>query len=406
MLRRDPHRIAYILKMYPRFSETFIVHEVLAHQEAGVDLEIVSLRPPLDGRFHALLAEVQVPVTYLTHRGRRVDDLWALLGEATTELPALAEHLDQLLTATVDDAAQALDLARLVRARGITHLHAHFGSVATTVARLASILTGVPYTFTAHAKDIFHDEVDPADLGRKLADAKAVATVSDFNLGHLRRVHGSAANRVQRVYNGLDLARFGFVDPARRSARLLAVGRLVEKKGFADLIDACALLAAARHPVDCDVVGAGPCHDDLAARITARGLDGRVNLVGPLPQEAVRRLVQGAALLAAPCVVAADGNRDGLPTVLLEAMALGTPCVATDVVGIPELVRHGVTGLLVPEHDPHALAAALARLLEDGALRSRLALAARALLEEDFDVRQQAGCLRQLFTLAPAEAVA
>lgn len=393
-----PGRVGYVLKMYPRFSETFVVNELLAVEAAGTDVEVVSLRMPADGRFHESLAEVRAPVTYLRHSGIRATDVWATLATASSDLPSVRTCLPELLDVPVVDAVQALELAQLVRTRGLTHLHAHFGSVATTVTRLASLLTGVPFTFTAHAKDIFHESVDPEDLRRKLRDARAVVTVSDFNLAHLRSTYGSSAAGVTRVYNGLDLKRFPYTSPSRRPPVIAAVGRLVEKKGFLVLLDAVAQLVRDGRALRVDLVGSGPLEDELRARLRALGLTDVVHLHGALPQGSVRQVVQQAAAFAAPCVVAADGNRDGLPTVLLEAMALGTPCVATPVTGIPEVVHDGETGLLVAESDPAQLAAALARLLDDPALRTRLAGQARALMEREFDVHVQAGTLRRLFT--------
>jgi hypothetical protein len=194
-------RIGYVVKMYPRFSETFIVTELLAMQAVGVDCEIFSLRAPVDSRFHASLAQVTAPVSYLRSEGLRAADLWTLLRTARAELGSLGDHIDELLTADVRDAAQAVQLALLVRQRGITHLHAHFASVATTVARLAARLAGVTYSLTAHAKDIFHSEVDADELRKKLADADSVVTVSRYNLEHLRETFGADAARVRLVGN-------------------------------------------------------------------------------------------------------------------------------------------------------------------------------------------------------------
>jgi colanic acid/amylovoran biosynthesis glycosyltransferase len=398
MTPRPPtgRRIGYVLKMYPRFSETFILTEILAMQELGVDLEIFSLRAPMDGRFHELLADVTAPVSYLAHRLRPAE-AWALMARGHGELPGLPPVLAELLAADVDDAVAAVDLALAVRAGGITHLHAHFGSVATTVARLAARITGIGYSFTAHAKDIFHESVDPADLDRKLRDALAVVTVSDFNLRFLRGTYGWSAARVRRIYNGLDLRRFTFADPTDRQPVVVAVGRLVEKKGLGDLIDAIALLVRDGRPVSLQIVGSGPLEPALRAQIAALDLAGSVTLLGALPQARVRAVLRGAAVFAAPCVVGADGNRDGLPTVLLEAMACGTPCVATPVTGIPEAIRHRETGLLVPESDPSALADALAALLDDPALRLRYALAGRRLVERVFDAKANAAAVASIF---------
>ncbi|MGC5617558.1 glycosyltransferase family 4 protein [Georgenia sp. Z1491] len=392
-------RIGYVLKMYPRFSETFIVSEILGREARGADIEVLSLRPPVDPRFHSALAEVRAPVTYVP-RVRRAEDLWQTLRDAAPELPRLAATLPELLAAGADDAAQAVEVALLARRRGLTHLHAHFASLATTVARLASLLSGIPYSFTAHAKDIFHSSVDPADLAAKIAGAHHVVTISDFNDRHLRRVfpEAVAATRLHRIYNGLHLDDFPFTAPTPDrgtddDAPVVAVGRLVEKKGFSVLVDAIAHLRDSGRPTRCRIVGGGELEGALRARVAALGLADLVQITGPMPQHEVRGEVAAAGVFAAPCVVGSDGNADGLPTVLLEAMALGTPCVSTDVTGITEAVRHEVTGLQVPQHDPVALAAAIERLLDDDALRTRLARAARDLVEDQFDTRHQVAAL-------------
>ena len=389
-------RIGYVVKRFPRYSETFVVTEVLAHEAAGWDVEIFSLRPPNDTHFQDLLARVRAPVRYLPSEGTRPGDFWAALQEAGRLLPGAWTALESLRGAAAGDAYQALLLALEVRRRGIEHLHAHFATVATDVARLAARLAGVPYSFTAHAKDIFHETVQPDDLRGKLEEAAAVVTVSDFNLAYLRATFGAAAARVRRVYNGLELDRFPYAEPRARPRRVVAVGRLVEKKGFDVLLESAALMSARGVDFTLDLIGGGPLETPLERRMAELDLAGRVRLRGPQPQAEIARAVSEAAAFAAPCVVGRDGNRDGLPTTLVEAMALGTPCVSTDVTGIPELVRDGDTGLLVPQNDAAALAAVLERLLADPALRITLATRARRRIEEDFDARGSSARLRQI----------
>lgn len=392
----SPERLGYVVKVYPRFSETFVVSEILAREAHGARIDVFSLRPPVDGRFHDTLARVRASVTYLQRR-RKVDELWSHLSAALPDLPSLPRLLPELLAADVEDACQAIELAQEVRARGITHLHAHFATAATTVARLAGLLTGVPYSFTAHAKDIYHESSDPAELRRKLADAHHVVTVSDYNARYLRDRYGTDAHTVHRVYNGLDLDAFTYEETAAdRPPVVLAVGRLVEKKGFGVLLDACRLLTDDGVDLRCRIVGSGELDGALNEHVARLGLGDVVEMTGPLPQPDVREAMRGASVLAAPCVVGTDGNQDGLPTVLLEAMALGTPCVSTDVTGIGEIVRDEDTGLLVPQRDAAALARAIARLLHDRALRTKVATEARALVERDFDVRRQARDLDDL----------
>ena len=377
---RSP-RVGYVLKMYPRFSETFIVHEILQQEAVGTHVEIFSLRLPIDGRFHEALARVQAPVTYLS-REHKASLFWSSLREAPE-----------------DEALAAVELAGAIRRSGLEHLHAHFGSIAADVARLAARLTGITYSFTAHAKDIFHEEVDPAGLATKLREAHTTVTVSDFNRTHLRAEFGEDAERVVRLYNSVDLEAFPF-DPkgvAPGPARVAAVGRLVEKKGFGDLLTAVATLVDEGRDVHLDLVGTGPLEPVLREQVRTLGLGDRVTMHGALPQGRVREIVADAAVFAAPCVIGADGNRDGLPTVLLEALALGTPAVSTPVTGIPEIVRHEETGLLVPESDPGALAAALARTLDEPEAAAERARAARSLLEADFDFRDHAVTLQGIF---------
>lgn len=400
MSSKERFRIGYVLKRYPRYSETFIVNEILAHEGAGLDIEIFALRPPTDTHFQDLISQVRAPVHYLPSDCVKLEAFWTALQEASRVLPGLWSALEAARGEHCHDVYQAVLLAHETRRRGICHLHAHFATVATTVAWLAAHFAGLPYTFTAHAKDIFHESVEPLDLQRKLRDAAAVVTVSNYNVAYLREHYGEAVAHVRCIYNGLNLERFPYQTPGKRRPLIVAVGRLVEKKGFADLVEACAILARRGCDFQCRILGAGELEIELQAQIVRSGLEERVRLLGPRPQADIIRYVQEAAVLAAPCVIGSDSNRDGLPTVLLEAMALGTPCVSTDVTGIPEVLRDGETGLMVPQHDPIALAAAIECLLTSSDLRVQLAARARRRIEADFDIRPNTARLRSLFSIS------
>lgn len=392
-----PARIAYVVKRYPRFSETFVVNEILAHEAAGVDMRIFALRPCSDTHFQHAIADVKAPVTHLRYGGIKAETLWTEMDRAGKEFPNLWHELSRASGYIVSEIYQSLLLARAVREQQIDHLHAHFGTSAASVARLASLLTGVPYTFTAHAKDIFHEYVDEDLLGRKLADAVGVVTVSDFNVSDLSARFPESAHKIHRIYNGLHLDRFPYTPPQQASTDIVAVGRLVEKKGFGDLIAACAQLVDANVDFHCKIIGGGDNEVALRNQIDSLNLHPYIELVGPQPQQEVLKTIREAAVCVAPCVTASTGDRDGLPTILLEAMATGTACLATNVTGIPELIRHEDTGLIAPEQEPAALALQLKRLLSDGELRNKLSKAARELIEEQFDVAKSTLRMRELF---------
>ncbi|MBD2567902.1 glycosyltransferase family 4 protein [Anabaena lutea] len=402
--------VGYVLKRYPRYSETFVVNEILAHETAGLNIEIFALRPPSDTHFQNIISQVRSPVTYIKKpiQGRVSASLnslaptaasyfWAELQEAAKIIPDFWSKLAIAEGEQASTVYQAAWLAREAKLKGITHLHAHFGSVATSVARLASHFTGIPYTFTAHAKDIFHESVEFADMERKLKDASTVVTVSDYNLNYLQQTYPQAAQQVKRIYNGLDLRHLQYSSPADRPPLIISVGRLVEKKGLSILIDACAILKQRNCEFQCQIVGTGSLETALKQQIQDLELQSFVEIIGLRPQNEVFQLVQQAAVFAAPYVIGKDGNRDGLPTVLLETMALGTPCVSTDVTGIPEVVRHGETGLIVPQNNAEKLAFSLQELLTDSALRVRLSTQARQLIKSEFDIYCNTAVLRGLF---------
>jgi len=418
--------VGYVLKMYPRFSETFILNEVLELERQGVEVRIFSLLKPNDGRFHASLAKVQAKVSYLPERP--MDELSLVLPACRNLIrrdPArFWKTLWYALTHPKDAGKKqflrACVLADSLRSEAVDHLHAHFASSATTVTLLVHMLTGIPYSFTAHAKDIYLKSVNLNFLREKMRAAEFVVTVSDFNQDYLKKLSEDLRQpgwnqgwlqqpgqlqadsaRIRRLYNGIDLVQF---DPGpirsaetNRAPLILSVGRLVEKKGFEDLIRACGLLRDQGVSFTCEIIGKGPRESALKGLIAELNLYDSVRLVGPKPQDQIVSIYGRAAVFALPCIVGEDGNRDGLPTVLLEAMAMDLPVVSTKLTGVPEIVDDGLTGALVPPEDPRALSNAIAALLDDPALCKAMGHKARLKVSREFDLRKNVTTLHQWF---------
>lgn len=393
-------RIGYVLKCYPRFSETFIVREIIAREAAGDEIMVASLRAPRDPRFHSMLAQVQAPVTWIPHDSRGLGRMWSAL-KRLTELGVAPSGaaMRTLIDEDADVAAQAVLVAVWAVENRITHLHAHFATVAGRTARLAAALTGLPWTVTAHAKDIFHVEYDPHRREQVINGADTVVAVSDSTADHLRRTF--PASRVRRVYNGVEVGELASREVTADAStvdapHIAAVGRLVAKKGWPVLLDAIALLRDEGMPVRTTLVGSGPLEAELREQCDALGLGDLVHLSGPLPQHDVLDLVASSTVFAAPCIISPDGDRDGLPTVLLESMAVGTAVVSTPVSGVSEAVFDGRTGLMAEPGDPRTLADALRRMIDDDELRARLVEDARAHVTRRFDVDVQARNLQEL----------
>lgn len=405
------HKIAYILKMYPRFSETFIVNEILELERRGLDIRIYSLRKPDDGRFHAALARVKANVVYVPQypemEPERIEAAHQIVRDIYPEQYA-AIHGYSLAKGhkyAIKRFLQAGYVAGHLLQHPVDAMHAHFASSATRVASLVQRLIGLPYSFTAHAKDIFHEDVNHESLKNKIRAARFVVTVSDFNQAYLRDMMGNEPADIRRLYNGIDLTRF---QPdtaiARQSELIVSVGRLVEKKGFDVLIRACRHLKNWEIPFKCEIIGKGDLQKSLETLISQLDLEDRVKLIGPRPQEEVLEAYQGAGIFTLPCIIGKDGNRDGLPTVLLEAMATGLPAVSTSLTGVPEIIDDRQNGLLIPPGDVEALARALAELLTNEGQRHAYGSAARAKVEREFDVRQNVGLLYQWLTNVDLEA--
>jgi glycosyltransferase involved in cell wall biosynthesis len=272
-------------------------------------------------------------------------------------------------------------------------VHAHFAGMAARTAYWIEKFFGIPYSVTAHANDIFAAREFVVSLAKIFDAAAAIVTVSDFSVGQLEQRFPSAAHKIQRVYNGIELERFS---PATFDAPVpivLSIGRLIEKKGFADLISACAILKTRGLKFRCHIIGEGPLESSLAAQIGDAQLGEHVQLLGARSQREIRQHLAAANLFVLPCTTEADGGMDNLPTVIMEAMAAGLPVISTPLAGVPEMVLPGVTGALVPQRDPHALAGALERLIVDREEAQQLGARGREVAAEKFSVEANARAL-------------
>jgi colanic acid/amylovoran biosynthesis glycosyltransferase len=399
-----PPKIGYVLKRFPRLSETFILNEILELERQGVSIEIFALSEPANEVRHEALKNVHARVSYLPQtsllkqcqirEGRYSEESFRERSIEGILREVGAPHDSRLFL-------KAASLALLARARGVSHLHAHFATDATTVAMLAARLSGCSYSFTAHAKDIYHEYVHVELLKEKILGARFVVTVSDYNRRHLAEIGGEdASGKIMRLYNGIDLTHF-HPDPTipRKPDLVLAVGRLVEKKGFHHLVEACGLLRDRGRDFRCVILGEGDQRTSLAQQIGTLGLEDRVILAGAQPQEQLLDTLRRATLLVVPSVVSRTGDRDGLPTVLLEALAVGLPAISTRLAGIPEIIDHGETGLLVAAGDPPSLVRAIEDVLASPALRERLGRQGRLKAEMLFDISKNVPRLRDLFAL-------
>jgi colanic acid/amylovoran biosynthesis glycosyltransferase len=407
-MTRPRTAVGYVVRMFPQASETFIANEILELERQGLAVRIYSYRRPRAPVRHAYLRQMNAPVAYLPDPLQR-DPLRLLVAHRellrrepgryrTTALYVLRHTIRERNPDTWRRFLQAGCLAYLLLDGDVGHLHAHFSHGATRVAMLAGMLTGLPYSFTAHARDIYSDDVDFGLLREKAHLARFAVTVSRHNERYLSQHLGHVDGKVSMLHNGIDLDKFApDAGAAREPGLVVAVGRLVEKKGFRHLIDACSILRRQGRRVRCEIVGGGELRGALEDRIRELGLEDVVVLVGARSQEEIVDFYRRAQVVAMPAVVASDGNRDALPTVLLEAFACGTPAVASRLTGIPEIVDDGVNGILVEPGSPAELADAIERLLVRADLRERYGAAARAKAERCFDLRQSAGELRRRF---------
>lgn len=397
-------KLGYIVKMFPRLSETFILNEILELERQGVEVVIFSLKKPNEGRFHPQLSSLKARVIYLEDLDLKKWHNW--ISAEWSELSKFKENLFALLgdslasgaSGKVDYIWWSAWIAARANKLGLGRLHAHFASLPSSIAHLAHKISGIPYSFTAHAKDIFVYDMEEHLLREKLSTASFVVTVTNYNK---RFLCGAAPevdpDRIKVIHNGVDLNLFKNDDSiAREKHLILSVGRLVYKKGFHDLLDACAMLKEQNTEFQCLIVGDGPEGERLEQKSLDLKLGNEVQFVGPKNLSEVMELMQKATLFCLPCTTAADKNVDALPTVLLEALASGLPILSTNVSGVPEIVDSGVDGLLVDPDNPIALCEALQKMLASGSLRKEFAARGREKAAEKFDLQKAVAKLIQV----------
>lgn len=397
-------RLAVVVKGYPRLSETFIAQELLSLQKRGLDFAIWSLRHPTDTKRHAVHDEITAPVHYLPEYLKddlaRVGGAWRtarhLPGYARAYAAFRRDYARDRTANRIRRFGQALVLAAELP-ETTRHIYVHFLHTPGSVTRYAAMMRGLSWSASAHAKDIY--TTPEWELAEKLAGLDWMVTCTAANVEHLTGIAPAARHKIALLYHGLDLTRFAEPMPrpqmpSHAPVQVLSVGRAVPKKGFDTLLRALAMLPSelAWHFTH---VGGGSERDKLQSLAADLGIADRITWLGARAQDEVLALYQRADIFVLASRVAGDGDRDGLPNVLMEAQSQEVACAATRVSAIPELIQDGETGLLVEPDDAQALASAIGRLIRHPALRQKLALAGASRVRTAFDHGRAIGALAQ-----------
>ncbi len=404
--------LGMILKGYPRISETFISNEILHLEKLGFSIHLFSMRPPREGFCHESIKQIRAAVDYLPETLLAplprflYHNLLLAAKRPRTYARALRTALRRFLrtrrSATIKHLLQAGYLVRhLLPGRGVAHLHAHFAHSPTSVAMFASQLSGLPFSFTAHAKDIYIS--DPRQLREKMEFASFVVTCTEYNKRHLMELSRGKAVPIHRIYHGIDIdlfARKGKEMKPSPPYRVLTVARMTTKKGLPTVYRALRHLRDQGFPIQHTLIGDGEDREQILSLIRELGLDHFTRWLGSQPHPVVLEHYRQADLFVLGCEVAPNGDRDGIPNVFLESMAMGVPVVATRVSAIPELLEDGKTALLVPPGQPEKMAHAMTRLLTDPVLRERVISEARERVIREFDNTVLIGDLAALYEKA------
>ncbi len=389
---------AYLFERFPSFGQTFCYREVAELDRQGVASPIFSIRNPKDEPPQEWDPRIIERVHYVPEEKELLNDVRSA---------SKKRKLTPEIVAALDDWGRRTDFLRLYQAvyvglrlheLGVRHVHAHFAGMAARTAFWIHRFFPMTFSFTAHANDIFAPRHFEIGLDKLVDVARVIVTETDYAAQFLRERFPQRANSVHRIYNGLDLAEFERADFSSTPPLIIAVGRLIAKKGFAELIRACALLAERGKLFRCEIIGEGPLENELRAQIDKLNLQNRFVLSGAKPQREVRQHLAAASVFVLPSVLDPEGGMDNLPTVIMEAMATGLPVISTNIAGIPEMVVQNETGFLVQPADPIALAKAIEDVIDDRLLAQRLGEAGHQRAQELFSIEKN---VRELCALLP-----
>lgn len=389
--------LGYILKGYPRISETFISNEILQLEKLGFNMHLFPMRQPRENFCHASVKEIKAKVSYLPTE--LSDNFLQLL---VPNILLFVKHPNRYrkalqLAARGDSSNKRATLKHLLQAGFMTyhhltgnspvvHLHGHFAHSPTSVTRFASVLSGLPFSFTAHAKDIYTSKKEK--LRKRIEEAEFVVTCTKHNQQYLEEVRGDATTPIHCIYHGIDLSLFQNESNAVSKGsthQIFTVARLTAKKGLPTIYKALQVLKKRGVQFTHTLIGDGDDRDTILQLIDDLDLATECTWLGTLTHEEVLKQFKASDLFVLGCEIAENGDRDGIPNVLVESLAMGVPAVSTRISAIPEILINEKTGLTVPPKNPEALADAMQRLLTDEILRAQLITEGKDLVNNNFD---------------------
>ena len=389
--------VAYLFERFPSFGQTFCYREVVELERQGIKVHVYSIRRPVNEPNQDWDNQLVERVHYLPEENVLVREVDRLLrdGQVSSDTREAVKKWGR--QSDFLRLYQAIYVGCRLQREGLRHLHAHFAGMAARTAFWINQFFGIQYSITAHANDIFAPRDFVVSLTKLFSNAAAIVTVSDFSAEFLRNRYPEIASKVHRVYNGVHLSRYHPVDDGSRTPVIVSIGRLIEKKGFADLISGCRLLKLHGHGFVCEIIGEGPFEKALQLQIVREGLESCVRLVGPRTQTEIAQSLARATIFVLPCTHEEGGGMDNLPTVIMEAMAAGLPVISTRLGGIPEMVEQDVNGILVNEHDPEAVCAAMEYLIANPEQARGFGERGRAMAREKFSIEVSVRALRAAF---------